>query len=126
MFAPLAHHLRAAGIPLDGNAAHGTRLNVRPVGAVQREQELRADGGDGVEPPPSPDDRVLVDEALAVLSASLVRMPVAAAEGAKFLGTAIALHGLGGVGAGGLVADVTQGSAVLTGAPCTVRVKGDL
>ena len=53
-------------------------------------------------------------------------MPVAAAEGAELLGAALALHSLGGVGGGGFVAYVTQGSAVLTGAPRTVRVQGDL
>ena len=129
VFAPLAHHLRAACVPLDGHAAHGTRFDVRPLigaAAVQRKEELGAHGRDGIEPPPSPDDRVLVDEALAVLGASLFRVPVAAAEGAKFLGTALALHSLCGVGGAGLVANVTQGSAVLSGAPRSVRVQGDL
>ena len=81
MLAPLAHHLRAAGVPLDKHAAHRARLDVRSVGptAVQCEQEVGAHGRDGVEPPSSPDNGVLVDEALAVLGASLVGVPVAAA-----------------------------------------------
>ena len=67
-----------------------------------------------------------MDEALAVLSASLVRVPVAATQRAEFLGTALALNGLGGVGSGGIVADVTQGSAILARAPRTACVQSDL
>ena len=79
MLAPLAHHLRAAGVPLNRHAAHGAGLDVRPIDSAQREEEIRAHGRNGVESPPSSDDRVLVDEALAVLSASLIRVPVSAA-----------------------------------------------
>ena len=40
VLAPLAHHLRAAGVPLDGDGAHGAALDVLRLGPGHPERDV--------------------------------------------------------------------------------------
>ena len=121
MLAPLAHHLCAPGVPLNGHPAHGAGLDL-PVELVQAEEV-----GDGL----LPTNTLLLgphDQLLAVLGAGLVGVVVARAEGAELLVAARAHDGVGVVGgvAAAVVADVADGVAVRGRAPRAVLVQAHL
>ena len=89
MLAPLAHHLRAAGVTLDRHPAHGARLDlsVKLVQAEEVGQRLHV--------------AVLLrsrHQLLPVLRARLARVVRAGAEGAELLVAARAHDGVGVVG----------------------------
>ena len=111
MLAPLAHHLRAAGVPLDGDGAHGAPLDVLPLHL------------------PDPHGQVahlpaLLHQEGPILSTGEAGVPGGGAEAAELLDA-------GGAGDGdplglGPGADVTDGVAPSAGAPRPVCVQRDL
>ena len=72
MFAALAHHLGAAGVPLDGDAAHRAPLDVLRLGEGEGEGVWRL--------------AAALDEGRAVLRAGQGGVPRGGAEAAELLG----------------------------------------
>ena len=81
MFAPLAHHLRAAGVALDKHVAHRTlldRLVAVPGGQVQHHHGVRS--------------AAACHNLGAILTAGQAGMPAGQAQRAEFLGTGGTFH----------------------------------
>ena len=108
MLAPLAHHLGTAGVPLDGDGAHGTSLDVLPLHLADPHGEVA-------------DIPALLHQEGPVLSTGEAGVPGGGAEAAELLDT-------GGAGDGhplglGPRADVADGVAPSAGAPRSVGVQ---
>ena len=118
MFASFAHHLRAAGISLDGDGAHGAPLDVlrlgprHPHGDVPHQPGLGAQHGPALAGP---------DQGRPVLCTGEAGVPGAAAQGTELLdaGGAGDRHTLGLVTG----ADVTDGVTPRLGTPRPVGVQ---
>ena len=120
VFASLAHHLRAASVPLYRDGAHGAPLDVlrlgprHPHGDVPHQPRLGAQHSGAA----------LTHESRAILCAGEARVPGAGAEGTELLDA-------GGAGDGhplGLVtgADVADGVTTRLGTPRPVSVQRHL
>ena len=109
MLAPLAHHLRTAGVSLDGDGAHRAPLDVLPL-------HLADPHGEVAHIP------ALLHQEGPVLSTGEAGVPGGGAEAAELLDTGGTGDGHGlGLGAAG--ADVTDGVAPSAGAPRSVGVQ---
>jgi len=108
VLAPLAHHLGTAGVPLDGDGAHGTTLDVLPLHLADPHGEVA-------------DIPALLHQEGPVLSTGEAGVPGGRAEAAELLDA-------GGAGDGhplglGPRADVADGVAPSAGAPRSVGVQ---
>ena len=120
VFASLAHHLRAASIPLYRDSAHGAPLDVLRLGPRHPHGDVPHQPRLGAQHPGAS----LTHESCAILSAGEARVPGAGAEGAELLDT-------GGAGDGhplGLVtgADVADSVTTSLGTPGPVSVQRHL
>ena len=112
VLAPLAHHLRTAGVSLDGDGAHRAPLDVLPL-------HLADPHGQVAHIP------ALLHQEGPVLSTGEAGVPGGGAEAAELLDTGGTGDGHPlGLGAAGR--DVADGVAASTGAPRPVGVQRDL